>query len=164
MYVYSRESSLDMIRLKTFLHLSTLRKYTERKIQDDDNKTILKSQARLANWGWPQSTAAHLHASCWAACVCSAHNTSDTSQEGTELFTGNHLLQGPASPPPDPGDVPFPPHLSSEAYLAPRQPAKKLIQVGIRNTDSQTPWLGQTVPPSILELNFREFWFYLYRG
>lgn len=122
-----------MIRLKTFLHLSTLRKYTEPKTQDNNNKTILKSYACLANWGWPQSTAAHLHASCWAACACSAHNTSDTSQEGTELFTGNHLLQGPASPPPDPSSIPLPPYLSSEAYLVPRRLAKKLIQVGIWN-------------------------------
>lgn len=46
-----------------------------------------------------------------------AHSTSDTSGKGTELFTGNHLFQG--LPPPAPGDVPFPPHLSSQLILLP---------------------------------------------
>lgn len=103
---------------------------------------------------------------CWAACACSTHTTSDTSPEGTELFTGNHLLQGPClSSPPSPGRVPFPPHLSSEAYLAPGLAVQKAHPGwNLKPRDSQTLWLGQTVPPPILELNFREFWFYLYRG
>jgi len=119
--IYSCEVSLDTIRLKTFLHLSTL---MNQKIQDNDNNhhpppPTLKRGARLANRGRPPSTA---H-------VRSTRSTSGTSRAGTEVFPGSHLSQGPASPPPGPS--PLPPHLSAEAYLAPRRPPEKLIPVGI---------------------------------
>lgn len=38
-YVYSHEISLDMTRLKPFLLQSTLEKYTELKIQDNNNSS-----------------------------------------------------------------------------------------------------------------------------
>lgn len=89
-----------MTRLKTFHPQSTLEKSTELKIQDNSKGSNPRPQARLANCGWLGGSGR----GAWAR----RSITSDTSQEGTELFTGSHLLQGPASPSPRPQQHPFP--------------------------------------------------------
>lgn len=150
-------------QIKTFFHLSTLRKFTEPKIQDNDNNNNnpLKPQARWANWGWPHSTAQLLG----SLCLQHSHHLWHFSRGDRTVYRKPFVTGALPLLPPSSGRVPFPPHLSSEAYLAPGLAVQKAHPGwNLKPRDSQTPWLGQTVPPPILELNFREFWFYLYRG
>lgn len=105
---------MGTVRLKTFLLLSTLKKYTGHKGRMTTTTEMLKTREGLAKVRASEKRCTYMRA---AGQPVPAHSTSDTSQEGTELFTGSHLFQG--LPPPAPGDVPFPPHLSSQLILLP---------------------------------------------
>lgn len=65
--------------------------------------------------------------------------------------------------PPPPATSPSHPTFHRSLFCS-RAAVREPIQPGIWNQASQTARLGQMVPPSILELGFREFWFYLYRS
>lgn len=114
-----------------------------------------------ANWQGPQSSGTRTGELPGSSCLQSSQHIWRFSR-GDRTVYRKPFVTG-ACLPAAPGDVLFLPHLSSAAYLAPGRPQSP-SRLEFETGESQTPRPGQTVPPSILEPNFREFWFYLHGG
>lgn len=130
-----------MTRSKTFLPQSTLEKHTELQTQD-------KHSSNPQALGTPHSPGVvpkhHvLGCSGWEARPCRSI-TADTSQEGTELFTGSHLLQGPAfSSPSTPATSLSHPTFHQKLICCPERQPKSSSRLEFETRDSQMLWLRQ---------------------